>query len=209
MARRPCTWGGVLALALVLSAASEAPAENIAWQYSWTANPATLTATVGTGTVTFNAQSGSSSSSAGVPVGSLAAAVQFSSTAAAPPGGTPDVFSNVPESFTATLTDGSSGLSNSVVFSGVLNGNLWSNGNSLSLTFGSPTQSLSLDKHQYSVSIVPVLSEFGPGFGAVFGLVTASNVQQTPEPSSLLLAVLGVPLAGATAWKRRRRIAAR
>jgi hypothetical protein len=193
-----------LALTLVLSAGSDARAEIITWQYSWTANPTSLSATTGSGQVTFLAQSGSMSSTAGTPVGILGAAVQFTSSASP---GNPDTFTNVPAAFTANLTDGSSGLSDAVVFSGVLNGNLWSNGNSLSLSFPSPTQGLTLGGHQYSASIVPVLTEFLAGNGAIFGLVTASDVQKTPEPSTLLLAVLGLPLAGATAWKRRRRIA--
>jgi hypothetical protein len=189
-----------LALALVLSAGSEARAEIITWQYAWTANPTTLPATVGSGQVAFNAQSGSQSSTAGTPVGILGTAVQFTSSATQ---GSPDMFTNVPVSLTANVTDGTSGLSDAVVFSGQLNGNLWNGGNSLTLSLPNPTQSLTLGGHQYSVSAVPVLTEFLAGNGAVFALVTASDVQKTPEPSTLLLAVLGLPIAGAAARNRR------
>jgi hypothetical protein len=182
-------------------------AENIAWQYAWTANPASLAATVGTGQVAFNAQSNSTSSSAGTPLGILAASVQFTSTASPPPG-TSDSFTNVAEALTVNLTDGASGNAGSLTFNGLLNGNLWSTGNSLALSFSNPTQSLTLGSHVYSVSLVPVLTEFEPGVGFVFGLVTASDVQQTPEPSTLLLATLSLPLAGLAAWRRSRRLKA-
>jgi hypothetical protein len=150
--------------------------------------------------VAFNANSDSTSSTAGTPLGILGATVQFTSSATS---GSPDVFTNVPATFTANLADSGLGLSGTLTFSGRLNGNLWSGGNSLNLSFNSPTQSLTLGGHQYAVSLVPVLTEFLPGFGAVLSVVTASEVQQVPEPSALLLAVLGLPLAGMAVWRVR------
>src|SRR5262249_49633160 len=119
MVRRPRTRAWAVALAAALFAPSGARADNIAWNYAWTANPASLSATAGNGQITFLAQSGGITSSPGVAVGMLAAGVQFTSNASQ---SDPDRFSNVAETFTASVTDSSSGLSGSLTFAGVLNG---------------------------------------------------------------------------------------
>ncbi len=115
-----------------------------------------------------------------------------------------------PTSFTETLwlTDRASHESASVSFNLTLSGSVSASGSWLGVTpDGATTQSVHLGHYYYTVSLEPFQT---PPDASTFGgrLVFDVKVQHNPEPSSLLLAAVGLPLLGAARWRRRRRAAA-
>src|SRR5262249_51188910 len=105
------------------------------------------------------------------------------------------------------IFDKASGTSDNLVFSGKINGTL-SNGSAiLNNTFTSPeTQSVQIGQHQYTVKIGPFAPP-GPPTANISGSISALAtvaVNDAPEPSSLALPALGLPLFGGWWWKRTR-----
>jgi hypothetical protein len=117
------------------------------------------------------------------------------------------------------LRDLASGASGSPIFHGSLVANFGFNGGEITNTFlGSTTQTLALGKNLYTVTVGPFIPPGSPtdlntGMGGTPGSISASIAVQpqtnsTPEPSSLLLACLGLPWLGLTVWRRRKVVAA-
>jgi hypothetical protein len=115
-----------------------------------------------------------------------------------------------------TITDGSTGATGTLAFSGKLGGSFFDSSMNLTNTFADPTtQSLTLGNHVYTVTVSndPANGGYAPGspqgtqfFGSVGAHVAASDL---PEPSTLLLGGLGLIGGTLIGWRRRRALASR
>ena len=207
MSRSPARLAAV-SLACLLLPAGLARADLINWSFSWSPASQTLHATTGAGTIKTSSVNGSIQSQSGDLTGLAAATVTFS------PGSSLSHFSGVPFHLGLTLTDSASSQSGSLSFSGVVNGDL-SKTATPGVTLNSPTGgSLTLGGNVYTVSLEYFPVPAPPGFvgnppGFIFAQVTATNpnAQTVPEPATLALAGLGLPVVGLAAWRKRRRAA--
>jgi hypothetical protein len=106
---------------------------------------------------------------------------------------------------TIFLRDVASGETGSVTFDFTMSGQVSSTGAYLSLVPNGPTTAapLHLGHYFYTVSVdsFQAPAEAGPFAGRVFFDV---NVQHNPEPSAVVLASLGLSLAGASRLRKRR-----
>ena len=210
-----------LLTALVLLGAGQASAEMIDFGYSWSAPTSVFT---GTNPTTLDGKSTGSVALAVVDPGS-ASATPGSTTPTFVPGATltttssattvPDTFSS-PFSMKLHLTDSASSMSGDLTFAGTLAGTLTRTTSQLNATLSSPfTQTLTLGGNVYAVTIDPTVVNLPvPGATspaaidarvtvASSGTVTPPPTHNTPEPSGLLLAGLGLPLlAAARRWRR-------
>ena len=211
-------WGAALCL-LGTFAASPARAEP-AWSYFWT----TTTPLVGSNGAGISLMPASGSGSGGSDI--VAANLSVISSA---PAETPDQV-NGGWNLTLHLTDNVSGSSGTLPFSGHFNGTVSATTSDVDNTFNEPkVQSLSLGAHLYSV-IIGLYTP--PGLagttqkGAIGALLALSDspggppttepppspppppppppIHNAPEPSGLVLALLGVSSLGLGCWKRRR-----
>ena len=123
----------------------------------------------------------------------------------------PATFTNKPYTLTLFLLDVQSNASGTLDFSGVLNGTISQFTADVTTQFTSLTnQQLTLGTHLYDITIGPYAPPGPPEAnqpGAISGhvMVRVTDIQKTPEPSSLILAALGVPLG----YRLLRRRAAR
>jgi len=118
-------------------------------------------------------------------------------------------------SLSLDLRDIASGASGTLTFQGQLGGSF--DGGTMGITnafLGSTTQSLTLGKNVYTVTIGPFVPPPGWGDppysqeppGSISASISVQPVTSaTPEPSSLLLACLAVPPLGLARWLRRRK----
>jgi hypothetical protein len=207
----------LLLVAAGLVCAGTARADVIAFSYDWSISPGAVIAGTGeaTGSVAFAlAADGSSSATLGGGSVSVPGAT-ISSTSTA--GGTvpPDHYSS-PFSLTLRLTDTASGNFKDLTFSGNLAGDMTATSSTVKATFASLTQSASLGGHAYSATIDPgvvnIQDPTSKDLAKITALVSVSDpvvdppppTHNTPEPSTLLLAGLAIPLLGAAARHRRR-----
>jgi hypothetical protein len=203
------------ALALLLNAAA-AHAEQIGWSSAWSTTTAAVSGDQGnSGEVIFTAQPGGTSGGKST---ITAAAVSTLSDA---PASNLDTFTGEKYSLTLTLTDTASGKSGVLTFTGKLFGTLGSGSANITSTFDSPTtQTLVLGNDTFKVTIGPFVPP-GPPAATQSGAISATVVPsagsgaltppstptppppaQAPEPTSLMLAGLGV--AGVLTARRRR-----
>jgi hypothetical protein len=112
---------------------------------------------------------------------------------------------NIPFAIDLKITDKASGLSEFVSFGGTLSGSIWNNGSNLKPTFSMPPNaSVDIDHHLFTVAFESFKSPGGPGHPGNFTFdVKASH---NPEPSTFVLAAIGVPFFGMALRRRRRRI---
>lgn len=194
----------VVAAFLLLGAASTARADWIAWTYNWSASPADVLAD--------NASGGGRISLSDEPtrnvVGDSDIVATNLRTYSNAPASNPDTFTNKPYKLTLSLTDGDSSKSGTAIFSGVFNGTLASDSSNITNAFTSATTVvLDLGAHRFTVTLNsytppgPQGSVNAGGIGA-HATVTVATILQTPEPASLTLAGLAVPLLWL--WSRRR-----
>jgi hypothetical protein len=198
-----------LALAGLFLAGTTARAGNIDWQYNWDRTPAAVLADApGTGGVSFtNEPTKNATNSSDVVASNLKV---FSS--ATPD--TPDKLStNGGYTLTLTLTDVASGKSGVLTWNGKLTGTFSASSSNIANAFLSPlTQFLSLGNNTYTVTIGPY-SPPGPPTASNSGSIAAhvevstSVVTKTPEPTSMLLCLLGASFVGANSWRKRRQVA--
>lgn len=198
-----------LALALVLLGSTDARANLISWGYDWTASPNQVSATGGSidnkitlSNETFHVAVGNSSV--------VASNLKAFSTANPL---TPDTFLATDGNYTLkiTLTDIDSGMTGFLLFTGQLQGTFSEFNAIVSNTFFFPTtQAIGLGTNFYTVSLnaytPPGLPAQG-NLGSIGAFVQVESLKdgRVPEPSSFLLAGLGVGFLGLGAWRRSRR----
>jgi hypothetical protein len=200
------------AAALLLLLGGTARAEMVGFSYQWTVLP-TSVFPGGTGSVTLaSAPDGTAQAelNKNAPTFIPGATVTTTSSATEPP----DTF-DTPFSMKLHLTDTASGLFGDLDFSGTIAGTLTATASSLTATFDEPfIKTLKLGTHVYKVQIDPALVSLpAPGASSPASIdarvTVAGRIDEppptinTPEPSSLLLAGLGLPLlAAARRWRR-------
>jgi hypothetical protein len=186
------------ALVVILTMATTARADWIAWTYSWSNSPQTIQAD--------NPSSGGSIALTNEPtlsaVGNTDIVATNIRTYSTAPGSAPDTFTNKAYALTLNLTDSASGQSGAAVFTGVFNGTLTATSANITNTFTSPTTAyLDLGDNQYTVTLTaytppgPTGSVNAGAIGAHAVVTVAHIVEATPEPTALLLAGIGIPLA--------------
>jgi hypothetical protein len=221
----PCA----LALGFLLLAKADTRADFISWSYNWTHTPAVVPSDGagssqpghGTGGITLtNHQGGTGSGNSDVVATEI---TTFSSASV----NAPDHFTNTKYSLILGLTDSASHRSGMLTFNGVLNGTLSLTSANIKNTFAGPlTQRLDLGGNLYTVTIGPYAAPGIPdatqtgsisahisvqpdapigggthgGGGGVQGAGGGSN--QAPEPSTLLLAALGLSALALAGWWR-------
>lgn len=201
------------ASALFWLAVSPAQADLInppSFAYTWDQSPTTLAADgTGTGSISLSVGSGTAVAPSAIVAANLSV---ITSTLAQGL----DTFTNKAYKLTLALTDSASGAAGQLVFNGILNGTANTTSSNFTNHYvGSTLQSIHLGNYNYHVQILdPVLPPITGGTtqGGISAQVTfdvaGEPVQQVPEPSALLLASLGLPLAAAAGWWRLRALAA-
>jgi PEP-CTERM motif len=196
-----------LALGLLLVLGTIARAEPI-WSYSWSSSPGVVTSDDGSlGKVTLTPASGgpftgSVNSGPGILAATLDATGPASGAA---------VFTNQGYGLTMHLTDNASHTSADLNFSGAFSGTL---GSTFALTnsFKSPlTESVTLGGNLYNVTVglyVPPQPGKAGSLGANVSVTGSGQpppvVHSVPEPTSLVLAGLGLSALGLRCWRRLR-----
>src|SRR5262245_39543861 len=190
-------------LALVWLLPASAQAEFIPWKYNWSRSPATINADApGTGFITLTDEK---VTTAAGDTDVVATNLKIFSTA---PPGTPDVFTAKAYALTVSILDQESGMTGTLTFTGELSGTASSSSAKIANKFtGMMTQSMLLGVNRYDVTIGPY-SPPGPPEGGNSGSIAAmahvevTDITKSPEPSTLVLAAIGAPLA---VWWRRRK----
>jgi len=197
------------ALVWLFAPTSVARAEFIPWKYNWTRNPSVISADApGTGLISLTDETLHSASG-----DSDVVATNLKVFSTAPPS-SPDTYTNKAYTLTLFLLDTTSGQSGTLSFGGLLNGTASSLNSHIRNTFtGETTKELILGQTHFTVTIGPFTPPGPPessnkGAISAFAQVTVTNIQKTPEPSTLVLACIGLPFAGYGLWRRRgRRVA--
>ena len=201
------------ALLVTLLAAPPARADLVSWSYNWSTTTPFVQAA---GDPTAGIKVGAAGAGGLVQGNSSLVAASLSAVSSASPG-TPSTIANAGYSLTLTITDKASGKQGSLTFTGVFNGTLSSAGVNISNAFASPlSRSVTLGSDSYVVTVGPFVPPGPPG-APVYGSIGASVVAslgsgtggttggpQAPEPSSLLLAGLGLVGAAGARWRGRR-----
>lgn len=206
-----------LALSIVVLDPRSGWAGLIPWSYQWSALPTVINAdplapghappggiTLTPGAITVTG------GNPGVAWGNAqVVAVNLSAFTFSPsPGGKPYSFTNAPYRLGITLTDVDSKKSGTLRFAGLFDGSLTDTAVDLRTRFTSATrQWLILGQDRYTVSLTSYTPPQPPAEGGEGNIGAYVSVQPaspaTPEPSALILAVVG--LAGATfcgLWRR-------
>lgn len=123
----------------------------------------------------------------------------------------PATFTNKAYTLTLFLLDIDSNKSGKLDFTGLLNGTVSAMSSNLENAFtGQTIQTLVLGDNLYTVTIGPYTPPGPPGSNnsgaiAAHANVRVTQIHKTPEPSTILLVLSGVPLMGYRAWRRKRR----
>jgi len=207
----------LLALAVVLVANGTASADPSppSWTYQWTPSPAAITGDPPfSGGVTFTTMAAPITAAGTSDIVATNLLLFGSATAA-----NPDHFTDGGGySLTVHIVDVASGQDGFATFAGKLTGTFSAQSSNLTNdildTVANPqTQVLFLGDNKYTVTMPDnYYSPPGPvGLGSLGSIgarvvVEGSDgqVAETPEPTSLLLSCMGLTLAGAAAWRKRR-----
>ncbi len=188
------------ALIAALSLTPVSRADFIPWTYSWSNSPnAILADNPATGGQITLTNEGNRAVVGDSDI--VATNIRTVSTAAP---SAPDTFTAKAYTLTLTLTDTASGQSGTAAFTGVFNGSMTATSSDITNTFTSPTTKvLFLGNNEYTINLDaytppgPTGSINAGGIGA-HATVTVESVgvaSSSPEPDSLVLAALGLPLA--------------
>jgi hypothetical protein len=211
-------WSGrtlAAASALFLLAASPVRADLLpSFSYAWDQTGPTTIPADGTGTGSISLTVGSGTGTA--PTSIVAANLSVITSTLAPG---VDTYTNKSYQLTLTLTDTASDKSGKFIFNGILNGSANTTSSNFTNKYvGATTIVDHIGAWNYSVTILtPVVPPItgGQTVGGISAQVTAAaytgnggnTLQDTPEPSALLLAGLGIPAV--LGWRRLRAAAAR
>jgi hypothetical protein len=213
------------AIALLVSLGHSARADQIAWTYSWQRDPVSIAAdTPGTGGVSLTNESLPKNAAGNSDI----VATNLRAFSSALPDAPDKLVTGGAYTLSLTLTDSASGSSGTLTFTGKLSGTFSASNANITNVFDSPTtQSLKLGDNTYNVVIGPY-SPPGPpsatNAGSIAAHVTVNGgvtnggggdnggggnngggtVQDVPEPSTMLLAGLGLSFLGGAAWRKRR-----
>jgi hypothetical protein len=109
-------------------------------------------------------------------------------------------------SLNLTLRDGASGASGSLTFRGNLSGVIAPDPFFTNTFLGPTTQTLTLGGNLYNVTIGPFVNPSSSQDGSISASIAVQPaINSAPEPSSLVLACLGLPSLGLARWFRRRK----
>jgi hypothetical protein len=196
-----------ISLATLLLASGSARANLIAWSYNWQPTvPAVLAdSPVNGGKITL------SNEPSGTAVGdSDIVATNLKSVSSADPN-TPDTFTHKTFTLNLTLTDSASHQTGTLSFMAEFNGTISSQSANVTATpLGPTSRTIVLGGNSYSVSINSYVPPPPPGatnagsIGAT-ALVTVGQVNRTPEPSTMVMAGLGLSFLGLFGWQKRRK----
>jgi hypothetical protein len=175
------------------------------FSYSWDQSPATIAADgSGTGSISLSVGSGTATAPSTI----VAANLSVISSALSP---SMDTYTNKAYKLTLTLTDSTSGQTGTFVFNGALTGTASTTSSNFTNAYVGPTKVTEhLGDFNYTVQILPpVVPPITGGVtqGGISAQVTAAEfsggpVSNSPEPSTLLLAGLSLPIAAG--WRRLR-----
>jgi len=198
-----------------------ARAELVHWTYNWGRAPVALAADgAGTGGVTLTDESSHEAT------GSSDVVATNIRTFSSAPSKTPDTFTNKAYTLSLNLTDDASKKTTTLNFAGALSGTVSANSANLKNQFtGMTSQTVKLGDNTYVVMIGPYAPP-GPPTASNAGTISAHilvnerpdapppppdngggnppPVHETPEPSSMLLAALGLLGLGGYSWSKRR-----
>jgi len=209
---RPCT--AVLAAVCLLASGSAvradqlSPTSTYSWGYQFQQGPdpvhTYLRANIPSFTTIMIPGVGSNSSmnsASGVPT-TISTKVWTASTASVY---YPQKVDDMPFEIKLRITDNSSGDSRGFIFRGFMNGDVWNHGSTLTPTFvGSLVRTVDLNHHIYTVTFNSFTSPGGNFNPGQFNFTV--TVAHNPEPSTLILAGIGVPLLGLTLRRRRKKM---
>jgi hypothetical protein len=195
-----------IASLLPLLAAGAARASLVPWSYNWEPNTAAVLSDNGLSKITMKDEP------SGTAVGtSDIVATNLKVVSSADPNN-PDTFTAKAYTLTVKLTDSNSHTTGSLAFTGAFNGTVSSQSSNLTNTFtGAVTQSIVLGGNTYTVTIGPFTPP-GPPSASNFGSISATALvsvsrggggQNSPEPTTMALAGLGLACVGLVSWKRR------
>jgi hypothetical protein len=202
----------LFASTLLFFAGTSVRADPIAWTYNWTPSVNSLPADApGTGGVSLtNEPTKNAINSSDIVVTNLK---DFSTATAANPD---KLTAGGNYTFTLVLTDTASGEHASLTFGGKLGGTFSANNSNITNAFtGLTKQTVTLGAFDYTVSMVAYTPP-GPPSASNSGSISAHvdvapsgthTGGQSPEPSTMVLSVLGLSFAGAARWRNRRRAA--
>jgi hypothetical protein len=194
--------GSLLVLAIglaALAAPAAARADQIGYGYDFL-TPAAVTGDQGNlGAVSF------ATTNPGTATGHAVVTATQLAVVTSAPSDNPDTFSGQTYSLTMHLTDDPSGKSGTLTFTGTLTGSLSVQNVNIRTSFSPATKTLVLGNDTYTVSLGS--TTLGPDPTSVTALSATIDVRaieitsQAPEPSALVLTVLGLT----TVLARRRR----
>lgn len=209
-------------IGLFLLGPSAARADLLTWGFNWSGNPASVGADPGGtgGIFLLDPQPGQGQ-------GSMHLAGTQLEVFSSAPAGTLDHFTNRPYTDSITITDNASHTSGTLTFTGLFNGTLSPSQANITNTFtGKTIQTLLLGGHLYTVHLdqyIPPTPTSAGAFGADITVTTNSGGggsggggggggsggggHHAPEPSSLILAGLGLASFGVGYWRRAKRMA--
>jgi hypothetical protein len=201
---------GLLCLAST-PAWADATSTQVGWNYNFTPGQSFVSSDSGSGTVSFtNEPTKGATNTSDVVVTNL----RVSSTAS--PSSPDTLTTSGAWKVSLTITDSSSGQSDTMSFSGKLGGNFSASNSNVTNTFTGQTSYTwkAQNGNTYTVSLVGYTPPGPPtasnaGSISAFVSVTPANggghTSGTPEPSTLVLSCLGFGFAGLASWRKRRR----
>jgi hypothetical protein len=200
---RNLTFFRLFVVSLTCLASSQVRADQISWSYDFSLSTDAIHSTAttdGTGRIVLTPFNGTLTGALPGSATITAVNLEAISSAAA---NNPAQFNGAEYTLTMKLTDQSSGLTAAVTFEGVLNGTVSASGSSLTNKFiGQTTYAFDLNHHIYNISVGKFTAPGAPGSGDLGGIDVNVSIHHNPEPSSLLLGMIGMP---ALAFLRRRR----